>query len=286
MRPVRLPASVLVFVVALIGGACSPGESNGVDAAATRDSRASTTVPDVAVAADVGEPGAGAAAERSTSATRGPFRSGAASSNRPAGAGKPPGSTMLEDPPDTMPGGSYDPAAVAMMREECLRRPTGEFFKDRPRATFADFAASFPTRPLARTTRLPAGDHRELVLVDAGDAGDRTGGYHVLWTGRDPDNAPVKELLEAGGALVLSTSRSSPYATRDGHDPVVVRGHPGGIAQRRWWFCVRVDYWEIDWAAPASRGGGYVYMRVVVSAERFTRAQALALCEAMEDWQG
>lgn len=291
-RSNRLRGTVLALLIAITAGACSAGEPNAVDPAETRASAASTTTPDAANAVDGGQaPGAGSPAGTSTPATSGTAGSARANGNAQSGPGASPRSTDLEDPPDTMPGRTYDPAAVGLMREHCMNMPTAEFFKNHQRAPFADFEAWFPMRPLARTTSLPAGDHREVVFVKAGDEdlrgrqGDPNDsfGTHVLWTGRDPDHAPVKELLEAGGAMVMYASTQSPYARRDQQEPVVVRSQPGGISQRRWFLgCVDVDHWDVDWAAPASQGG-YVYMRVYLSAKQFTRAQALKFCEAMEN---
>ncbi|MGI8792178.1 MAG: hypothetical protein ACR2H3_03225 [Acidimicrobiales bacterium] len=46
-----------------------------------------------------------------------------------------------------------------------------------------------------------------------------------------------------------------------------------------------VDHWNIEWAVPSS-SGGYLYTFAYLSTKKFTRQQALAFCEAMENWLG
>lgn len=288
-RANRLIGTALILVIALVVGACSAGESDAVDAVETRESPASSAIRG---AADPAGTGAGVqhgeTAGTGAAPASGTARSGTAGGPRAASGS----STSLVDPPDTMPGRTYDPSHVALARDDCTnRRATAEFYKSYQKATFSEFADWFPLRPLAGSTSLPAGRHKEVVYVRAGDEGlrfrqgDPDGSFaaHVMWIGRPPDQAPLKELLEAGGAMVMYLSTPSPYARRDLQEPVVVRGQSGGISRRSTWGCVVVEHWDVDWAAPASRGG-YVYMRVFLSAKQFTREQALQLCEAMEDW--
>ncbi|MGI8792012.1 MAG: hypothetical protein ACR2H3_02360 [Acidimicrobiales bacterium] len=163
-----------------------------------------------------------------------------------------------------------------------------ETFSNTERTSFGMLVGWLGRRPVHRA---PVAGRSELVLVYGGSGeahgtqGDPTKGYglQLVYSAGDPSRSTVREYFAKRNSMVSLLQRRREPASNS--EQVSVRGSTGYFSRADGIGCAKANLWSILWHVQGT-DGAWATMRLYLSADQFTKDQAVAYAQSFEDFAG